>query len=240
MLFYVLLLTLFQLGTSTKKASCIMKLNGENKEVGKVTFSVHGNVQTVEAHLHNKAAITPGLHGFHVHKLGVDGYDCGSSGGHFNPYKKYHGDLGLDTDSRHVGDYGNVLAGERGEINFRAHIMVDPEGEVGSEKIPHEIKCRRKYYCSKKRELLGKCSRKNHCYKAASEIYHYTVNTPRFELEGKNSIVGRAVVLHAGQDDLGQGGDDGSVATGNAGARVACCTLHLEHAHGYGHQMNGQ
>ena len=210
------------------KASCIMKLNGENKEVGKVTFSVHGNVQTVEAHLHNKAAIAPGLHGFHVHKLGVDGYDCGSSGGHFNPYKKTNGGAILD-----VGNNGNVLAGDRGEINFRAHITVDPEGEVGSVKIPHEIKCRRKYYCSKKRELLGKCSRKNHCYQAASEVYHYAVNTPRFELEGRNSIVGKAVVLQVLQDDR-------NPATGLTGAKLACCTLHMEHAHGFGHHMNGQ
>ena len=211
-----------------------MKLNGENTEVGKVTFSVHDNTQTVEAHLHNYAAIAPGLHGFHVHTLGVDGYDCGSTGGHFNPYKKYHGVLGLDKDSRHLGDFGNVLAGDRGEINFKAHMTVDPEGKVGYTMVPHTSTCKRKYYCSKKQELLGKCSRKNRCYQAAVENYHYTVTSPQFELEGENSIVGRAVVLHAGQDDLGQGGDDGSLATGNAGSRVACCTLHLEYAHGFG------
>ena len=205
-----------------------MKLNGENKEVGKVTFSVHGNMQTIEAHLHNKAAIAPGLHGFHLHKLGVDGYDCESTGGYFNPFKK--SDRGTVVD---IGNNGNVLAGDRGEINFRAHITVDPEGEEGSVKIPHDIKCRRKYYCSKKRELLGKCSRKNHCYQAASEVYHYTVNTPRFELEGRSSIVGKAVVVQVEQDD-------GNPATGVTGAKLACCTLHMEHAHGFGHHMNGQ
>ncbi|KAL5258698.1 hypothetical protein ACHWQZ_G009233 [Mnemiopsis leidyi] len=53
----------------------------------------------------------------------------------------------------------------------------------------------------------------------------YYVDSPRFVLEGLDSIVGRAVVLHAGKDDLGTGDDDGSKATGNAGSRVACCTL---------------
>jgi Cu/Zn superoxide dismutase len=41
--------------------------------------------------------------------------------------------------------------------------------------------------------------------------------------EGReNSILGRAFVLHAGEDDLGRGGDEESTKTGNAGGRVAC------------------
>ena len=38
----------------------------------------------------------------------------------------------------------------------------------------------------------------------------------------ENSILDRALVIHADADDLGQGGDAGSIATGNAGARLAC------------------
>ena len=34
-------------------------------------------------------------------------------------------------------------------------------------------------------------------------------------------IVGRAFIVHAGEDDLGLGGDDESKRTGNAGARIA-------------------
>jgi len=41
-------------------------------------------------------------------------------------------------------------------------------------------------------------------------------------LNGPLSIVGRAVVLHAGTDDLGRGNDPESLKTGNAGARAAC------------------
>ena len=37
-----------------------------------------------------------------------------------------------------------------------------------------------------------------------------------------NNILDRAIVIHAGADDLGQGGDAGSASTGNAGARLAC------------------
>jgi len=46
-------------------------------------------------------------------------------------------------------------------------------------------------------------------------------------LNGINSILGRGVVIHAGRDDLGQGGDDGSLKTGNAGGRVACAVIGL-------------
>ncbi|XP_075978012.1 superoxide dismutase [Cu-Zn]-like [Anticarsia gemmatalis] len=41
-------------------------------------------------------------------------------------------------------------------------------------------------------------------------------------LRGRNNIVGRTLVLHAEEDDLGLGGNEGSLTTGNAGARVAC------------------
>merc|ERR1711973_367820 len=39
---------------------------------------------------------------------------------------------------------------------------------------------------------------------------------------GQFSVLGRAVVVHAKADDLGRGGDAGSLATGNAGGRVGC------------------
>ena len=41
-------------------------------------------------------------------------------------------------------------------------------------------------------------------------------------LSGNLGIAGRAVVVHAGTDDLGTGGDDGSRGVGNAGARPGC------------------
>merc|ERR1712002_1029909 len=37
-------------------------------------------------------------------------------------------------------------------------------------------------------------------------------------LSGDNSILGKAIVIHEGTDDLGKGGDEGSITTGNAGA----------------------
>jgi len=41
-------------------------------------------------------------------------------------------------------------------------------------------------------------------------------------LSGPNSIIGRAVVVHSGVDDLGEGGFDDSKTTGHAGGRLGC------------------
>ena len=49
-------------------------------------------------------------------------------------------------------------------------------------------------------------------------------------LHGQFSVVNRAIVVHAGEDDLGRGEGDKaeeSKKTGNAGSRVACGIIKL-------------
>ncbi|KAJ1820341.1 Superoxide dismutase [Cu-Zn] [Coemansia sp. RSA 2671] len=41
-------------------------------------------------------------------------------------------------------------------------------------------------------------------------------------LFGQHSVIGRTVVVHALEDDLGKGGHELSATTGNAGDRLAC------------------
>ncbi|VDK48206.1 unnamed protein product [Anisakis simplex] len=109
--------------------------------------------------------LTPGKHGFHVHERGDIGNGCLDAGGHYNPLRQLHG--GPNDLRRHVGDLGNIIANENGEVTL-------------------------------------------------DETYD------DLTLSGPHSIIGRAIVIHEGADDLGKGGDKGSMTTGNAGPRVAC------------------
>ena len=45
---------------------------------------------------------------------------------------------------------------------------------------------------------------------------------------GEYTVVGRAVVLHADEDDLGRGGHIDSTTTGHAGARIACGVIGID------------
>ena len=86
------------------------------------------------------SGLTPGKHGFHVHEKGdCSAKDGTSAGGHFNPQGVAHG--GPDSDTKHVGDMGNVVADANGfaMIDTTFH-MLSLEGEhsiIGKGLIVH-------------------------------------------------------------------------------------------------------
>ncbi|XP_016348946.1 superoxide dismutase [Cu-Zn] [Sinocyclocheilus anshuiensis] len=145
-----------------KKAVCVLKGTGE--VTGTVYFEQENDGSPVKLS-GEITGLTPGKHGFHVHAFGDNTNGCISAGPHFNPHDETHG--GPTDGVRHVGDLGNVIAGDNGVAKID---IVD--------------------------EMVT--------------------------LLGEHSVIGRTMVIHEKEDDLGKGGNDESLKTGNAGGRLAC------------------
>jgi Cu-Zn family superoxide dismutase len=143
--------------SNVSKAVAVLHPTTGSSVRGMVTFEQASNGVKVVADVEG---LTPGKHGFHIHKYGdCSAPDGTSAGGHFNPEGKPHG--GPTDKERHVGDLGNIVA--------------DADGKA-----------------------------------------HFEWTDTVIALFGPHCIVGRAVIVHAGEDDLT------SQPTGDAGARAAC------------------
>ncbi|MBN3280659.1 SODC dismutase, partial [Polyodon spathula] len=143
------------------KAVCVLKGSGD--VCGTVHFvqEENGPVKLTG----QITGLTPGEHGFHVHAFGDNTNGCVSAGPHFNPHAKTHG--APQDEVRHVGDLGNVVAGD-------------------------------------------------------DKVAVINIEDKLISLSGPHSIIGRTMVIHEKADDLGKGGNDESLVTGNAGGRLAC------------------
>lgn len=160
---------------STKQSTdgvCVFHTESSQSVKGAVTLRSRGKNQTLfECNL---SGLSPGLHGFHVHKFGDLREECKSACEHYNPHNTTHG--GRSGHKRHKGDLGNLIVTEDGTCNdtFIADVSVD-------------------------------------------------------------EIIGRMLIIHDGEDDLGKGGNAESLKTGNAGPRLACGVIGLTDHQRYRH-----
>ena len=54
---------------------------------------------------------------------------------------------------------------------------------------------------------------------------NFHIRTTKFTLLGSNSVIGRSIVIHVDEDDLGKGDHSDSLTTGHAGARLDCAVI---------------
>lgn len=93
------------------------------KENPYAQVQVHGNV----------TGLSPGRHGFHVHRFGDLTGGCKSAAAHYNPANADHG--APSDDIRHIGDLGNIEADVNGVALFsfydRLLALEGPQNIIG-------------------------------------------------------------------------------------------------------------
>src|SRR6266849_2950666 len=100
-------------------ATAVVRPASGSQAHGTVKFTQVGTRVRVDAEI---AALTPGLHGMHIHEKGdCSAPDAASAGSHFNPTAKKHG--APESMDRHAGDLGNLKANEYGKATVSK--MVD-------------------------------------------------------------------------------------------------------------------
>ena len=88
----------------------------DGKINGIVYFEEDFNENCIIINIHLQGFKKKSIHGFHVHQAGDLTDKCESMCAHFNPYNKKHGCPGIKE--RHVGDLGNIIANDKGEVNL--------------------------------------------------------------------------------------------------------------------------
>lgn len=91
---------------------CILKCNDNHKHgIVTLTEQTNGNIK-IKVYIEG---ISPGLHGFHVHRSG--NIKCGATSlcDHYNPTFQVHGDL--NSPRSHAGDLGNIKANKNGIVD---------------------------------------------------------------------------------------------------------------------------
>lgn len=98
-----------------KAVAVLRGTKGNEKVHGVVTFTQTEKGVVIEAHVWG---LSPGKHGFHIHQYGdISAEDGTSAGGHFNPAGVDH--AAPNSEKRHVGDLGNLMADENGHAMYK-------------------------------------------------------------------------------------------------------------------------
>jgi len=99
-------------------ATCVVTPQGKPCAVGSVDSKCSGTIKLTRLSDEETqvewsiCGLSPGMHGLHIHEFADFSNGCISAGPHYNPFGKAHG--APSDNERHVGDLGNIIAGEDG------------------------------------------------------------------------------------------------------------------------------
>ncbi|MFT5291213.1 MAG: Cu-Zn family superoxide dismutase [Planctomycetota bacterium] len=103
--------------TLVERAVCVIQPTTGSEVHGVIHFTTDAGTVLVEGKIEG---LEPGSsHGFHIHQFGDMTDSSGKSlGGHYNPGSHDH--ALPESEMRHAGDLGNLVAGEDGAASFSA------------------------------------------------------------------------------------------------------------------------
>lgn len=93
--------------STPQSAICVFEQQGSSRITGTIKFTedLIEHVTVIYVKLQN---VPTGIHAIHIHENG----HVIHPGKHYNPHGTQHGDIG----EGHVGDLGNIVANEKGEV----------------------------------------------------------------------------------------------------------------------------
>ena len=173
--------------------------------------------------------LTDGEHGFHIHRYGDLTDGCTSACEHFDPQTQL-----LESKLAEWVDALDLLT--RGGGGF----------DTGQERVIYVGRSRSPYSEKQILKQISKISNqlsRRHHGGLDTRVRHFgdlgNITSSDGVAEGelflpngrldtsRYGILGRMIIVHADRDDLGEGGDEESLKTGNAGKRLACGVIGL-------------
>jgi Cu-Zn family superoxide dismutase len=101
-------------GARPASAEAILEARSDSRVTGRAVFTSENGAVSLRI---EAQGLTPGAHAIHLHEVGdCSAPDATSAGPHWNPTGHDHGQWGQDPF--HLGDIGNLVAGEDGKASL--------------------------------------------------------------------------------------------------------------------------
>jgi Cu-Zn family superoxide dismutase len=114
----VLLFAVIACKSTPPKTAKVELRNAQGEVVGNATVTEEAGGAMIHLEAKN---LPPGVHGIHVHSMGVcEGPDFSTAGGHFNPENKKHG--AKNPQGPHAGDLSNITVAQDGTVKADFHV----------------------------------------------------------------------------------------------------------------------